>query len=219
MRGEPYFALLDELADAIATVCPRALVQREDFANRNAFAVPDRYRRRLLSFNDDIQGTGAVVVADWRRASDGTFQLAGVVHQFKPHVLVGVSGQAGAFTESTIEDMWSSCPRPIVLALSNPTSNVEATPGEVIRWTNGAAVVGTGSPFAPVEHDGRKHVIGQGNNVLIFPGVGLGATAVEATWLPDEAFTAAAAPAMNDAAVERGVEGVWTPHDLPYRPA
>ena len=245
LRGEPYFALLDELTDAIATVFPRALVQWEDFANRNAFAVLDRYRRSLLSFNDDIQGTGAVVVAgirsglrrvgrplnearvvflgagasgagcalavraamraagvppaelsrrvvcldskglilsnrpglegakrevaadpamvaDWRRSSDGTFQLADVVHQFKPHVLVGVSGQPGAFTESIIEDMWSSCPRPIVLALSNPTSKVEATPGEVIRWTNGAAVVGTGSPFAPVEHDGRKHVIGQG---------------------------------------------------------
>jgi malate dehydrogenase (oxaloacetate-decarboxylating) len=79
-----------------------------------------------------------------------------------------------------------------VLALSNPTSKTEVTPEDLIRWTDGAAVIGTGSPFPPVEHRGRTHTIGQGNNALIFPGVGLGATVVEARWLPDEAFTAAA---------------------------
>jgi malate dehydrogenase (oxaloacetate-decarboxylating) len=275
LRGDAYFALLDELVDAIARVFPHALVQWEDFASRNAFAVLGRYRQRLLSFNDDIQGTGAVVVAGirsglrkigqrldearvlfygagasgagsalavraamraagvpaadlsrrvvcldskgliltdrpglddakrdiaaepslvagWPHAGDGAFHLADVVRGFRPTVLVGASGQPGAFSESIVRDMLAACPRPIVLALSNPTSKVEVTPGELIRWTNGAAVVGTGSPFAPVEHGGRTYTIGQGNNVFIFPGVGLGATAVRARWLPDEAFVAAA---------------------------
>jgi malate dehydrogenase (oxaloacetate-decarboxylating) len=88
--------------------------------------------------------------------------------------------------------MLHGCPRPIVLALSNPTRRSEVTPADFIRWTDGAGVIGTGSPFPPVEHRGRVHTIGQGNNAMIFPGVGLGATAVEARWLPDEAFTAAA---------------------------
>ena len=283
VRREPYFALLDELVDAIATVFPRALVQWEDFASGNAFAVLDRYRRRVLSFNDDIQGTGAVVVAGIRTAlhrvgsslsearivffgagasgagsalavrtamraagvppdelsrrvlcldsrgliiadrpglegpkrelaadpafvaswnlprgttgsghASGALDLAAVVRAFKPTVLVGVSGQPGAFTEAIVRDMASACARPIVLALSNPNSKIEVAPSELIRWTNGAAVMGTGGPFAPVEHSGRTHAIGQGNNVLIFPGVGLGATAVHARWLPDEAFVAAA---------------------------
>jgi len=132
------------------------------------------------------------LVAQWPRAANGSCKLADVVRHFKPHVLVGVSGQPGAFTESIIRDMLSNCPRPIVLALSNPTSKVEVTPAEVIRWTNGAGIVGTGSPFAPVEHNGETYTIGQANNVFIFPGVGLGATAVEARWLPDIAFSAAA---------------------------
>lgn len=278
VRGEAYFALLDELVDAIAAAFPDALVQWEDFANRNAFAVLERYRHRLLSFNDDIQGTGAVVVAGLRTAlgragsclkdarvvflgagasgagcalavraamrGDGVSEeeldlrvlcldskglimadrpglegpkleiatdpafvsswhpniaisrepprLADVVEGFHPTALVGVSGQPGAFTEAIIREMHMHCPRPVVLALSNPTSKVEVAPAELLRWTNGAAIVGTGSPFPPVVIGGRTHVIGQGNNVLIFPGVGLGATAVQARWLPDEAFAAAA---------------------------
>lgn len=275
VRGEPYLALLDELVEAIARVFPRALVQWEDFASRNAFDVLQRYRRRILSFNDDIQGTGAVVVAGIRSAlrqvarrlederivflgagasgagsalavraalreagvpaaelsrhvlsidsrgliladrpgldgakrelaADpalvagwppgvlGELQLAEVVRKFRPTVLVGASGQAGAFGEALVRDLLRGCPRPIVLALSNPTSKSEVTPEDFIRWTDGAGIIGTGSPFAPVEHGGRTHTIGQGNNALIFPGVGLGATAVEARWLPDQAFTAAA---------------------------
>lgn len=273
--GDAYFSLLDELVDAIRTAFPRALVQWEDFANENAFAVLERYRRRILSFDDDIQGTGAVVVAgilsalrqlgrrfddervvffgagaagagsalavraalrelglteeqigrrvvcldsrglivksrpglagakrevavaaslaaDWPKAADGGWHLGEVIRGFKPTVLVGASGQPGAFSESVVTDLVAGCARPIVLALSNPTSKSEARPDEVIRWTNGAAVVGTGSPFAPVEHAGRTYRIGQGNNALIFPGVGLGATAVAASWLPDAAFAAAA---------------------------
>lgn len=275
LRGDAYFELLDELVEALALVFPRALVQWEDFSNRNAFLVLERYRRRVLSFNDDIQGTGAVVVAGirtglrrtgrpltdtravflgagasgagcalalrdamraaglpdkelsrrvlcldsqglilkdrpgltgakrviaadpelvthWPRSDDGSLRLPDVVRQFAPHVLVGVSGQPGAFSESVVRDMAAGTPRPIVLALSNPTSKVEVTPAEVYEWTNGAGIVGTGSPFPPVQHGGVSHRIGQGNNVFIFPGVGLGATAVHARWLPDEAFAAAA---------------------------
>ena len=275
LRGEQYWTLLDELVEAIAKVFPHALVQWEDFASRNAFSVLDRYRDRVPSFNDDIQGTGAVVVAgvrtaarqagrafedervvffgagasgagsalavraalresgvsdhevsrrvvsldskgliiddrpglddvkrriaaprnlvsSWATSPGATFQLADVVRVFKPTALVGVSGQQGAFGEAIIRDLAASCPRPTVLALSNPTSKVEATPEDVLRWTNGAAIVGTGSPFPPVTLNGRTFTIGQGNNVLIFPGVGLGATATSARRLPDEAFSAAA---------------------------
>ena len=144
------------------------------------------------------------VVSGWARSdgaaglqtggvSQGTvFRLTDVVRHFKPTVLVGASGQPGAFDESIVRSMLAGCARPIVLALSNPTSKTEITPRAFLQWTNGAGVIGTGSPFAPVSVGGRTYEIGQGNNAFIFPGVGLGATAVHATWLPDEAFTAAA---------------------------
>ena len=279
VRGESYLALLDELVEAIARAFPRALVQWEDFSNRTAFAVLERYRRRLLSFNDDIQGTGAVVVAGirsalrqvgrslvderivflgagasgagsalavraalraaggpehelarrvlcldsqglivagrpglsgakkeiaadsslvagwtgaWNGGDHANIALAQVVPAFAPTILVGASGHPGAFSEAIIRDLLRGCSRPIVLALSNPTSKTEVAPEDFIRWTEGGGVIGTGSPFPPVEHRGRTHTIGQGNNALIFPGVGLGATAVGARWLPDVAFTAAA---------------------------
>ena len=279
VRGESYLALLDELVEAISRAFPRALVQWEDFSNRTAFAVLERYRRRILSFNDDIQGTGAVVVAgirsalrqvgrslvderilflgagasgagsalavraalreagvpdqelarrvlcldsqglivagrpglsgakkeiaadsslvagwtgSWNGGDHASLALSQVVRAFAPTILVGASGQPGAFSEAIIRDLLRGCSRPIVLALSNPTSKTEVAPEDFIRWTEGGGVIGTGSPFPPVEHRGRTHTIGQGNNALIFPGVGLGATAVGARWLPDVAFTAAA---------------------------
>jgi len=275
LRGIEYFALLDELVDAITKVFPHALVQWEDFANERAFEVLGRYRRRLLSFDDDIQGTGAVVEAGVRTALDrvgrrldaervlfygagasgagcalqvrSAMRRAGVpeaevgrrvlcfdrqgpifadrpglgghkqsiaadpslangwtsahmaprdlldvVRNFRPTILVGVSGQPGSFTEPIIGAMQAHCPRPIVFALSNPTSKIEARPDEILRWTNGAAIVATGSPCPPVRVGNLAVEIGQCNNVLVFPGIGLGATAVEANWLPDEAFAAAA---------------------------
>jgi malate dehydrogenase (oxaloacetate-decarboxylating) len=131
------------------------------------------------------------LVAGWPRGGEGGVALADVVTAYRPTVLVGASGQPGAFTETIVREMLRGCARPIVLALSNPTDKCEVTPADLIRWTRGAAVIGTGSPFAPVEHGGRTYTIGQGNNVLIFPGVGLGATAVGARWLPDAAFNAA----------------------------
>ena len=274
LRGTDYWSLLDELVAAIAEVFPRAIVQWEDFANENAFAILDRYRTQIPSFNDDVQGTGAVVaagvrtavhrigrdlagervvfhgagasgggsaiavraalreagvpetelarrvllldskglivrdrpglgghklrlaadpalVSDWPRPAGGTHSLEEVVRHFRPTALVGCSGRPGAFTEAIVRCMHAHCPRPIVLALSNPTRMAEATPADVLRWTNGAAIVGTGSPFPPVVHGGETFHIGQGNNALVFPGVGLGAMAVAARWIPDEAFLAA----------------------------
>jgi malate dehydrogenase (oxaloacetate-decarboxylating) len=143
--------------------------------------------------------------------SIGRFDLATVVKHFAPSVLVGVSGQAGTFTEAIIGDLVRGCPRPIVLALSNPNSRIEATPADLIRWTNGAAVVGTGGPFGPVVHNGTTHTIGQGNNVFIFPGVGLGATAVGAQWLPDDAFSAAADALVECTSARDGPGGAIYP--------
>jgi malate dehydrogenase (oxaloacetate-decarboxylating) len=256
-------------------VFPRALLQWEDFASRNAFRVLARHRGRILSFNDDIEGTGAVVTAGirsalrhvgrrlseerivffgtgasgagsalavrralrfegvaegalsshvlcldsrglilrdrpgvasekaalaadpalvhgWRLHGAAEIGLKDVVHHFRPTILVGASGQAGAFTQSIVGEMLRHCPRPIILPISNPTANAEATPADLLRWTGGAAVVGTGSPFPPVPLNGITYEIGQGNNVLIFPGVGLGALAVGARRISDGVFTAAA---------------------------
>ena len=275
LRGDAYLSLLDELVEAIATVFPDALVQWEDFANERAFQVLRRYRDRVPSFDDDIQGTGAIVeagirtalvragrrlederivllgagasgagcalqlrramrasgvtdaevsrrvlcldsrgliladrpgldghkrdvaadpavVAGWKIDGRASCSLRDVVREFKPTVLIGASGQPGAFTEEVISTMGRACARPIVLPLSNPTSKTEARPEDVLRWTNGAALVGTGSPFAPVTVAGVTHQIGQCNNALVFPGVGLGATIVRARSLPDDAFAAAA---------------------------
>lgn len=275
LRGDAYLSLLDEIVDAITVVFPHALVQWEDFANDVAFQVMHRYRSVLPSFDDDIQGTAAVVeagirtgldrsgrrlvderlvffgagasgagcaqqmrralasaglseaeincrvlcldsrgliladrpgltghkrdiaadpsvVAGWTSERAGQFSLAEVVTQFKPTILVGVSGQPGTFTEGLIRTMHQHVARPIVLALSNPTDKVEARPEQLLEWTNGAAIVGTGSPFAPVTHAGVTHHIGQCNNAFVFPGIGLGAIVVGARAVPDDAFAAAA---------------------------
>jgi malate dehydrogenase (oxaloacetate-decarboxylating) len=275
LRGDEYFSLLDELVDAIAAVFPNALVQWEDFANERAFQVLHRYRNRVVSFDDDIQGTGAIVEAGirtaldrvgrrlederivlfgagasgagvalqmrhamraagiaegnlsrrvlsldsqglilkdrlgldghkrelaadraivdgWTSADAGRFELLDVVRHFEPSVLIGASGQPRAFTSDIVKTLLKGCARPIVLALSNPTTKIEALPEEILRWTEGAAIVATGSPFAPVRVGDVTHHIGQCNNVLVFPGIGLGAVAVQATWLPDAAFSAAA---------------------------
>jgi len=274
LRGAEYDDLIRELVEGIREVFPRAIVQWEDFANRNAFRVLAAHRDRIPSFNDDIEGTGAVVVAGirsalrhigrplrderivfygagasgagcalavrraleaegvprrdlasrvvcldskglilsdrpglegekasiaadpamaraWGIGNTGPILLADVVERFHPSVLVGASGQTGAFTEPIVRAMHRHCARPVVLPISNPTSKAEATPGDVLRWTDGAAVVGTGSPFPPVDVRGATVEIGQGNNALIFPGVGLGAIAVDARRLTEGAFDAA----------------------------
>jgi malate dehydrogenase (oxaloacetate-decarboxylating) len=131
-------------------------------------------------------------VADWDDDADGVIELLDVVRRVGPHALVGVTGQPGLFTEEIVRAQAAQVEQPIVLPLSNPTPRAEAIPADVLAWTDGAALVGTGSPFAPVDVAGRTVPIAQVNNVHVFPGVGLGVVAVKARAVSDEMLTAAA---------------------------
>ena len=130
-------------------------------------------------------------VADWR-AADGTLGLQEVVDHLHPTMLVGTSGVTGAFTEKVIRSMHAHCERPIILPMSNPTVLAEQTPANLLDWTDGAALVATGSPFGPVERDGTTYRIGQANNALMFPGLGLGVIVCRAATMPPSLFIAAA---------------------------
>lgn len=131
-------------------------------------------------------------IADWDDDGDGVVDLLDVVGRVGPHALVGVTGQPGIFTEAIIRAQAQHVDRPIVLPLSNPTPRAEAIPADILEWTDGAALVGTGSPFAPVVIGDRSVPIAQVNNVHVFPGVGLGVVAVKARAVSDEMLTAAA---------------------------
>lgn len=274
LRGEQYFDFVDRFVQAVKRNFPHALLQWEDFSKQNAFTLLDKYRNDIPSFNDDVQGTGAVVVSGikgalrikkeelidqvfvvfgagaagigvarqiqaalqrkglaeeearerifvldsnglllegrthredykksfsrsrellqrWGVPAAENIYLPQVIEWAKPTVLIGLSGTAGAFTEDIVRAMKQNCPQPIIFPLSNPTNKAEATPENIIHWTDGAAIVATGSPFPDVNYDGRVFKIGQGNNVFIFPGVGLGAIAVRARIVTDEMLTAA----------------------------
>lgn len=275
LRGATYDAFIDEFVDAVASELPGALLQWEDLRKDIALKVLDRHRARIPSFNDDIQGTGAVALAgvlgsrrvtglglaeqrvivhgagaaglgiarqlkaamrlegltevqclervaaldsrgllvagsdlrdDYKRelawpaelarhhgvVTDADRQLSNLVRGYRPTVLIGTSGQPGCFTESVVRDMARSCERPVVMPFSNPSDLSEAVPADVLRWTDGRALVATGSPFDPVPLAGRTHRVGQGNNVLVFPGLGLGALLGGIRRVTDEMLTASA---------------------------
>ena len=118
--------------------------------------------------------------------------LETVVRQFAPTILIGTTGQPGQFTQTAIREMAARAPAPIVMPLSNPTANAEATPADILRWTEGKALVATGSPFEPVRTGGATRQVGQANNMLIFPGVGLAAIASRVTEITDDMFAVAA---------------------------
>jgi malate dehydrogenase (oxaloacetate-decarboxylating) len=290
LRGAPYETLVARFVEAVNAVWPGCVIQWEDFKGANALRILERYRGAVPSFNDDIQGTAAVVlggvlaalrhlrrpfteqrivilgagaagvgiarllhrafvragataaqarravvlldsgglVHDGRddldpdkasvalaaddRASYGLDQagrhLLDVVRAVRPTVLVGATGVAGSFDDASIREMARHAERPIILPLSNPTSQVEAQPADLLAWTGDRALIATGSPFAPVTgSDGRVHAIGQANNVFIFPGLGLGAIAAETRAITDEMFLAAADVVAASVTAERFAEG------------
>jgi malate dehydrogenase (oxaloacetate-decarboxylating)(NADP+) len=263
--GPEYDALLDEFVAAIQELHPRALIQFEDFSNRQAFRQLERFRDRICCFNDDIQGTAAVALAGlcasrgitgrtlrderllflgageaglgiaelvtialraeglpdaearrrcWLIDSHGLVtagrsglgahkarfahehppvaDLCQAIEALRPTALIGVCGIPQTFTEPVIRTLAAQHERPLVFALSNPTANAECTAQQAYAWSGGRAVFASGSPFAPVELGGRLFVPGQANNVYVFPGVGLGVTAVGAKRVVDAMFTAAA---------------------------
>ena len=294
LSGEAYDTFIDEFVDAVRSVCPDALLQWEDFRKDNALDILTRHRDGILSFNDDIQGTGAVALAGlfsalrivgqklsdqrivihgagaagmgisnqikaalrtegvseedlvshiclldsrgllvddqpirdaykadlaWPKAladqhdlSDPTRrQLEDVVQGYNPTVLIGTSGQPGVFTEPMAKHMLGYCDRPIIMPFSNPTHMSEATPQDLLTWTDGKALVATGSPFQPVELGGNTYRIGQGNNVFIFPGLGLGALLAQSAGVTDEMVTAASNACAQAVSDEELAEGMLYP--------
>ncbi|KZD43693.1 NAD-dependent malic enzyme [Bacillus cereus] len=273
ITGEAYDEFIDTFVQAVNKQFPKALLHWEDFSSRNARKILDKYRHDVCTFNDDIQGTGAVSLAavlsavkasgvplsehrvvvfgagtagigiadqvrdamvrvglsdeeshnrfwcidrnglvtdnmedlldfqipyarkeaevsDWKQ--NDAIGLAEVVKHVKPTILIGTSTVAGAFKEEIIKEMASHVERPIILPMSNPTPLAEAKPADLIEWTEGKALVATGSPFEPVTYNGVTYVIGQSNNALIFPGLGLGTIVVRASVMTDGMFAAAA---------------------------
>jgi malate dehydrogenase (oxaloacetate-decarboxylating) len=275
VRGPDYDSFIELFVTAVMKRWPRVLLQWEDFARINAGRLLERYRGRLCSFNDDIQGTAAVAaatvlagaratglplreqrillfgagtagcgigrmlldllvqdglapaeakrrffavdrnglltetmtdleefqkpfaksardVAGWVLSRPDRIDLLDTVRNLRPTVLIGTSGQPGMFSEEVVRAMAKAVDRPLILPLSNPVSRCEATPADLMRWTDGSALVGTGSPFPPVTIQGKPFTTDQTNNAYIFPGVGLGVHAVEARRVSDGMFIAAA---------------------------
>jgi malate dehydrogenase (oxaloacetate-decarboxylating) len=280
IRGEEYDTFVDAFVSSVQRRWPHILLQWEDFAGTNAARLLQRYRDRLCTFNDDIQGTGAVTTATllaavnatgiplsqqrivmfgsgsagigivelllaamklegltdeqardriysfnryglliegargirpsqqplvrkrssldgWQLSGAGDISLLDVVRNARITVLAGVSAQPGAFTEEIVREMARHTQRPVIFPLSNPTSQSEATPADLLRWTEGRALVGTGSPFAPVEVDGRMVRISQINNSYIFPGLALGILVSRATRVTDDMIMSAAKTLAN----------------------
>lgn len=268
LRGEEYDDFIETFVSAVEKRWPHVLLQWEDFAGLNAARLLKKYRDRLCTFNDDIQGTAAVVLATllaamkasgaklaeqhiailgfgsaeigianllvktlmdeglsetearrriyalgrpgllieggdrihpeqmefvrprkdvegWKVDDQKKIGLEEVVENAKITVLIGVAGQPGVFTENAVRAMAKNTERPIIFPLSNPTSKSEATPEDLLKWTDGKALIGTGSPFAPVKIGGREVCINQTNNSYIFPGLALGIVASKARRVSD----------------------------------
>ena len=274
ISDDEFYTFIDEFVATVREELPDVLLQWEDFATAHALPILDRYRDKMLTINDDIQGTAAVTlgalhgaakvagrplsqrqivmlgagsagigvldmvhremcsqglsvadaaariwvvdikglltddrtdlsqgqrrfaqpadrVAGWGLSEPA--QLADVVHHVDVGVLLGLSTAAGAFTEKIVRELAAKAERPIIFPLSNPTSRAEAHPAELAAWTDGRALIATGSPFAPLRGNGVERPIAQCNNVYIFPAMGLGVTAAQATRVTDEMMRVAAA--------------------------
>lgn len=286
IRGEDYDSFIEQFVETVQKKFPHVYLHWEDFGKSNATRILNTYRERLCTFNDDIQGTGAVAVAtisaalktingryrdqrvaflgagtagvgiaDQIKAAmvrdglsqeeadkrfylvdiDGLLQegqdlagfqkpyavssagltgwevenpqnvtLAEVVSNASPTILIGVSSQPGAFSESIIRDMAGKVERPIIMPLSNPTSKCEALPVDLVQWTDGRAVIATGSPFDAVDYQGETIPVSQCNNAFIFPGIGLGVVATKPRTVSDGMIQAAVealaecAPSLED---------------------
>ena len=290
LTGSEYLEILDEFVSAARTVFPDVMIQWEDFRKENALNVLGRFADVLPSFNDDIQGTGAVaaacvhaacrasnrdmrdsriviygagaaglgvarqlrhslrlaglsedasagrilaldsrgIISDARPGLDAFKQelarpeeqvaalgldeenradLASIVRAFGADVLIGTSGQAGSFDEIVVRAMADNCERPVILPMSNPTAISEGTPEDILRWSDGRALVATGSPFDPVRLGGVTRPVGQANNVFVFPGIGLGTIVSGATRVTDTMIAAASealAAALSEADLGEG---------------
>lgn len=269
--GDAYYQFIDQFVQTAESLFPKLYLHWEDFGRSNAATILDKYKHTIPTFNDDIQGTGIVVLggifgalditgekltdqvylcygggsagagiasrvhaemvseglseeeaynhffmvdkqgllfddmsdltpaqkpfakkrADFANAGDMT-QLINVIKVAKPTILVGTSTNAGAFTKEVVEAMCENTARPVIFPISNPTKKLEATAEQVIEWSDGKAFVATGVPSGTIQYKGIDYQIGQANNALIYPGLGLGMLASEASLLTDEMIGAAA---------------------------
>lgn len=271
LSGEAYFAYIDRFVAAVEKLFPKSLLHFEDFGRGTAARILDKYQDQILTFNDDIQGTGVIALAGVLGALNISGQsiaeqrfltfgagtagmgivkmlynelikqgmspkeakqhfylvdrqgllfedtpgltpkqqafvrsrdefadageltdLSAIIKAVQPTVMIGTSTVHNAFTEAAIKEMAKHADRPIIFPISNPTEKIEAAPADLIKWTNGKALVATGIPSATVAYQGIDYQIGQANNALIYPGVGFGALAVNARIINDEMLAAAA---------------------------
>ena len=172
----------------------------------------------LMDFQE-VLAQDKAALSDWKlNGNYEAVELLDVISNAHPGILIGVSGKPGLFTETVIREMHAHCPRPVVLPLSNPSKHVEAHPDQVIEWTDGQAIVATGSPFFAVEYAGKKFEISQCNNSYIFPGIGLGVVAAKATRVSDEMLMVASMTLAELAPIsDSATDGILPPlTDLPY---